>query len=148
MRKKNKTVYLAGAMESLADEGLSWRRQFSTVLQSIGIKSIIPNDEEKNIKEKYNMAELKKTDIDKYIEIIRAFISMDLKFVENVDMLIVKWEGEVTSGTIHEVGYAYQLGKPCYLVTSKLPHEVPGWFLACFTKTFTNLDSLISYLKG
>jgi nucleoside 2-deoxyribosyltransferase len=147
MSKINKIAYLAGAMESLKDEGLSWRRKFSSALEKVGIKSVIPNDEEKDIKQKYNLAELKKTDIEKYVEIIRSFITMDLKFVETVDMLIVKWEGEVTTGTVHEVGYAFQLKKPCYLVTSKKLHEVSGWFLSCFTKVFPDLDCLIHYLK-
>ena len=146
MRKKNKTAYLAGAMESLKDEGLLWRRQFDAALKPIRIKSVIPNDEEKDIKKNNNMAELKKSDINKYIKIIRSFISMDLKFVEEVDMLIVKWEGEQTYGTVHEVGYAYQLKKPCYLVSSKPTYEIPGWFLACFTKKFSTLQELIGFL--
>jgi len=147
MKKSSKTAYLAGPMENLKDEGLAWRRRFSRALKKIGIDSIIPNDEEIQIKQEYNLPELKKTDIDKYIEIIRSFIEMDLKFVESVDMLVVKWEGEMSSGTFHEVGYAYQLGTPCYLVTSKALHEVPGWFLSCFTKVFSELDVLIWYLK-
>jgi nucleoside 2-deoxyribosyltransferase len=147
MKKRNKVAYLAGAMESLKDEGLSWRRKFSRALKELHIDSVIPNDEERDIKKKYNLPELKKTDLDKYIEIIRSFIKMDLKFVETVDMLIVKWEGENTAGTIHEVGYAYQIGTPCYLVTSQPLHEVPGWFLSCFTKVFPDLDTMIWYLK-
>lgn len=148
MKKTNKTGYLAGPMESAVDEGIAWRRKFSRALKNIGIDSIIPNDEEIQIKKEYDLPELKKTDIDKYIKIIRSFIEMDLKFVKAVDMLIVKWEGEMSSGTFHEVGYAYQLKKPCYLVTSKQLYEVPGWFLSCFTKVFPDLNALITHLKG
>jgi len=147
--KKNKVAYLAGAIEILEDEGIYWRRIFSKALKRYNIDCIIPNDEEGQvkIKEKVDLKEMKKVDIDRYVEIVRGFIKMDLEFVETADMFIVKWEGELTSGTFHETGYAYQLKKPCYLVTSKPLCEVPGWFLACCTKTFPNLDALLKFIK-
>lgn len=149
--KKKKTsllAYLAGAMEYAYNEGINWRRIYQKILaKECNISAIIPNDEEKKIKKDYNFNYLKENNLDKYIEIMRQFIDADLQFVESVDMLIVRWEGERTAGTVHEVGHAYQIGTPCYLVTSKKPIEVPGWFLACFTKYFPSLKALVQYLK-
>lgn len=142
-----KAAYLAGAMETISDEGLSWRREFSDALKNIGIKCFIPNDEEKKLKKHNNMKELKNTNIKKYIKIMRQFIAMDLNFVQQSDFLIAKWNGEQTTGTVHETGYAYQLRIPTYLVTSVPTNQIPGWFLACFTKIFASLDELIKFLK-
>jgi len=147
MKKVNKSAYLAGPMEFVEDEGLAWRRKFSRALKKVGVKCIIPNDEEKQIKKRVDMAKLKKTDLRKYVKIIREFIRMDLEFIDNVDMLIVKWEGEVSAGTMGEVTYAYKIGKPNYLVTSVPLQDVPGWFLACCTAVFPSMEKLIEYFK-
>lgn len=146
-RKKKKLCYLAGPMEFAHNEGINWRRAYEKALAELAIDCIIPNDEEKAIKKNIKMPDLKETDIDRYIEIMRAFIDQDLKFVETVDMIIVRWEGETTTGTVHEVGYAYQLRKPTYLVSSLKNKDIPGWFLACFTKKFSSLKDLLAFLK-
>jgi len=142
-----KNVYLAGPMEYAHNEGLNWRRAYERAFKAIGINCVIPNDEEKNIKRENDMGWLKEHNLPRYIEILREFIRMDLEFVETVDLVIVRWEGEQTAGTIHEVGKAYEIGKPAYLVTSLKPVDVPGWFLACFTQTFTSLKDLIKHVK-
>ena len=147
MRKK-RTCYLAGPMEYAHNEGINWRRTYAKALEECSISCIIPNDEEKEIKKNINMSDLKENDIEKYIEILRAFIDQDLKFVETVDMIIVRWEGELTTGTVHEVGYAYQLKKPTYLVSSLKNKDIPGWFLACFTKKFSTMTELMDFLKA
>lgn len=140
-------VYLVGAMENAPDDGIKWRRRFAKELGKLNIECIIPNDKEKEILKNIDIKKLKKDDIDKYIEIIRKFISMDLKFVEKVDAIICYWDGTYSSGTIHEVGYAYQLKKPTYLVSSVDEVDIPGWFLSCFTKRFYSLKHLIEHLK-
>ena len=142
-----KNVYLAGPMEYAHNEGLNWRRAYERAFNELGIKSVIPNDEEKHIKREYNMSWLKENDLPTYIKLIREFIDMDLKFVEKVDMIVVRWEGERTAGTIGEAQHAYLLNKPTYLVTSLNLIEVPGWFLACFTKTFKTLKELTTYIR-
>ena len=146
MSENNKLAYLAGAMEFTTDRGAIWRRRYSEALEECGITSISPLDGEDKIKKGHKMRELKKTDIDQYIDIMRQIIDRDLTIVRKVDMLVVSWEGEVSTGTCHEVGYAYQLGKPCYLVTSMSDEDVPGWFLACFTERFSTLEKLVDFL--
>lgn len=145
--KKKLQVYLAGPMEYAHNEGLNWRRAYERAFNELDIESVIPNDEEKDIKSEHDLSWLKKNDLPKYIEILREFIRMDLKFVENVDMIVVRWEGERTAGTIHEVGKAYEIGKPVYLVTSLDPMDIPGWFLACFTERFKTLKELTQYIR-
>jgi len=146
-KENNKIAYLCGPMEYADDNGDEWRREYASKLLELNIRSIVPNNEEKKIKGIYSMNELKKSNIGKYIQIMREFIRMDLTFVEAADVIITRWEGEASAGTIHEAGKAYELGKPCYLITSRSDKEVLGWFLACFTKIFNSLDELVEYLK-
>lgn len=141
-------AYLIGSIEFSPDKGLKWRRRFAKELKKLNIDSIIPNDEEKDILKDINMKELKKSNINMYIDIMRKLISRDLKFVENADMIICYWEGTFSAGTIHEAGHAFQLNKPTYLVSSMDETDIPGWFLACFTERFYSLKHLIKFLKG
>jgi nucleoside 2-deoxyribosyltransferase len=146
--KKEKTAYLAGPMEYAQDNGLGWRLEYERDLSKLSIRSIIPNFEEKQILNGLDLPHIKKTDIDRHNQVIRAFIKQDLRFVEDVDYVIVNWNGERCSGTIGEAQHAYLCGTPAYLVTSKPFHEVPGWFLACFTKAFHSKRDLLAYLEA
>jgi len=142
-----KTCYLAGPMEFTADGGRAWREEYRDLLKEyLEVDCIIPEEEESLITNQKELNRLKKENIFEYTELMRKIIDLDLNFVDNVDMLIVRWEGEAMSGTIHEVGHAYEAGKPCYLVTSKPFHEVPGWFLATFTEIFESIACLMMFL--
>jgi hypothetical protein len=143
----NRLAYLAGAMEMVPDEGEAWRREYAKKLSEIGIRSIIPNDEENNIKRNVNMKSLKTKDINKYIFIMRDFMRADITFIEAADFFITRWEGEISAGTMGEATFAFLMKKPSYLITSMFPKDVPGWFLACFTEVFSSIDELIEYLK-
>jgi nucleoside 2-deoxyribosyltransferase len=146
--KKNKLrVYLAGPMEFAEGAGLNWRLEYKKALAKLKMESVIPNKEEKNIRGIKELDDFKKNNITAYIQVMRKIIDLDLNFVETLDFLVVRWEGERMSGTVHEVGHAYEIKKPVYLVTSKPWTEVPGWFLACCSSMFHSLDELIAYLK-
>jgi len=148
--KSTKTLnaYLAGPMEYAANAGLSWRLHYEQELNKLGIKCIIPEFEEKFVTDQAELNRLKKEDIPHYVKIMRQLIDLDLDFVETVDMVVVKWTGERMSGTIGEVQHAYLVSTPAYLVTELDLQEVPGWFLACFTKTFTSLEELTTHIKS
>lgn len=143
----NKTCYLAGSMEYSQDEGTSWRIKYKEALKKYGINCIIPNEEEKKISHNVDIKKLKKENIEKYIITMRDIIKMDLSLIDTVDMLIVKWDGEVSTGTTHEVGYAYQLGKPVYLISSVPVCDIPGWFLACFTEIFPSFEEILLFFE-
>jgi nucleoside 2-deoxyribosyltransferase len=140
--------YLAGPMEYATDNGFNWRIHYQRLLYPLNITCVIPNFEEAEIlKDVKQLKYYKKENLSKYIEIMRKFIEKDLEFVEKSDFVIVKWDGEITSGTVGEVQQAYLLKKPAYLVTSKSFHEIPGWFLACFTQLFHTEEELVSFIR-
>jgi hypothetical protein len=140
-------AYLAGSMEYSDDGGILWRREFESKLKPIGIDCIIPNDNEEKIIGYIDLKELKKTDIEDYKVKMRSLIINDIFIIEKVDLIIVKWEGELLYGTIGELTHAFICEKPSYLITSKDEYDVGGWFLACFKKVFKNIDDFINYTK-
>ena len=141
-------TYLAGSMEYSDNQGLDWRLEWREDLGKLGIQCIIPNFEEADIildSEQFQRDKI--TNLDKYINIMRKIIRKDLAFVEQVDFVITKWDGEKGAGTIGEAQHSFLIGKPNYLVTSLPFHEVPGWFLACFTELFHSKEKLLKFLE-
>jgi len=161
MSKYRELIYLAGAMETVADAGLSWREEYKEELdQFLEADVIIPGEHEGKIVDKYlgedteglsnqeRINNLKKTYIKTYVEIMRDFIEFDLKRIDDCDLVICRWNGERTAGTIGEVQHCYLFGKPVYLILGPdvKEEEVPGWFLACFTEVFDTLGCCIGHL--
>lgn len=138
--------YLAGPMEYTEDNGIGWRLEFAAALKHLGVECVIPEHEEEHILKGRDWVTLKRNNLFEYKEMMREIIDQDLYFVETVDFIVVHWNGERMSGTVHEVGKAYEIGKPVYLVTPKEFSEVPGWFLGCFTEQFHTLEALTHYL--
>lgn len=147
-RKAKQIIYLAGPMEFIANAGINWRLEYQELLKPLNLECIIPELEEKIITNQAELNVLKVNNPEAYIDIMRKLIDLDLKLLTGVNMVIVKWDGEKMSGTIHEVGKAYELKIPTYLVTTKSFQDIPGWFAACFTKIFTTKYQLISYLTN
>ena len=143
----SKSVYLCGAMESLPDNGKTWRDEYKKTLHNeFGFRCISPNDEEEELIKGVDISYLKRFDKELYTKYVKEFIKMDLKFVENVDMLVCKWDGEKITGTVHEIGYAYQLGKPVYLITTVDFVDMAGWLIGCVSKIFSSFEEFKDYL--
>lgn len=148
-KKPKMTVYLAGAIEYTDDEGRSWREEYQEELSKIGIEAWIPND--LNLEHELTMEQwmvLKsKDDLSEFkIEFRRRIIAPDIQAVDDADIIIVRWDGERTTGTAHEVGRAYMRGQMVYLVTPRPFREVPAWMLACVEAEFHELEQLTKYL--
>lgn len=148
MASKQKIAYLAGSMEYSDDNGLGWRLEARDLLTPLGIKCILPNEEEAQwIDDVDEFRELKKKDIHEYVRIHREFMKQDLDFTSTCDYFVCKWEGERIHGTTGEAQWRWQNGKDAYLVTSVPVEEIPGWFLASFTHLFPTLKDLKKWLE-
>lgn len=146
-KQEEMTAYLAGPMEFSEDYGMGWRCRIREKLTPLGIRCILPNEEEaKFISSQDELTIIKKTDQVRYKNIMRQFIKQDLEFVESVDIIITKWEGERMSGTIGEAQHAYLMNQVSYLITSKPFEEIPGWFGACYDKIFSTEDECVEFL--
>lgn len=152
MRKAidNLRTYLAGPMEYTNDNGLDWRLEYRDALAPLGISCVIPNFEEAElIPDVAAFNQLKIDDYQEYKRIMRLIAYKDNQFVNTVDFIITRWEGERMSGTIGEAHEAFfHAYTPNFLVTSLPFPEVPGWFGCCMEREFHTLDELIDYWKA
>jgi nucleoside 2-deoxyribosyltransferase len=147
-RRRTRISYLAGAIDTVADRGLGWRKRFANALAKVGIGVVIPNDiEEKELPPAQMMA-LKVKDVDEFKRTFRKhIIRPDLAAMDACDMVVVRWNGEAIAGTAHECGRAFMRGQPVFLVTPRSFLKVPSWLLACCDKEFHTIDELVEYLR-
>ena len=93
----------------------------------------------------------KKTNPEKYVEIIRLAIKNDLDAVINkADYIICLWDENVFrgAGTHSEVTFAYYHNKPIYLV-NKLPiNDLSGWIMSCASEIVNDFESLKTLLNN
>jgi len=145
-----KRCYLAGPMEFTTDNGLGWRLEFQKALAPLKIECFVPGVEEEKLLgiSATEFAALKTINPSQYKSVMRKIIRADLDEVLSSNFVITRWEGERVSGTIGEAQHAYLNHIPNYLVTDQSIKNIPGWFLACFTEIFGNLDELVSFLGG
>jgi nucleoside 2-deoxyribosyltransferase len=147
--KEELVAYLAGPMEFAEDYGMGWRERLRNELKEFGIRCILPNEEEaKFISSQHELNDIKESDPQRYINIMRQFIKQDLQFVEGVDMIITCWEGERMSGTIGEATHAYCSDQVSYLITSVPFKDIPGWFVACYSEIFTSVEEFLDFARG
>jgi nucleoside 2-deoxyribosyltransferase len=141
-------IYLAGPMEACQDYGKGWRFDYTLALAEWSIDVINPSlleAEQLRLAGVATLDEFKALKVGnpaRYKAAMRHIIDLDLCAVENSDGIICRYNGEATAGTIHEVGYAFQLHIPCYLVTNLEEKDILGWFLACFDEHAKDLANL------
>jgi nucleoside 2-deoxyribosyltransferase len=148
-RCKKQVIYLAGAIDTVADRGLGWRRLFEAALIKIGIDVIVPNDMEEQKLPPQHVVKLKaKKDLHEFKCMFRKHIILpDISAMDSCDMVVVRWDGESIAGTAHECGHAFMKGQPVLLVTPREFGTVPNWLLACCEREFHTLRGLIKHLK-
>jgi len=142
-------AYLSGPIENAENDGVDWRNMMTEWLSSnLNHKVFDPVKETKSIIDEISMEDfrlLKTKDLDKYKNIFRKIIKIDLEAVVNeADYLIVKWDESVFrgGGTHGEITMAYWLNKPVYLVNSLPINDVSSWVLSCSDEVFDSFDSL------
>jgi hypothetical protein len=145
MAKDIKICYLAGPIENTIDEGKKWREEYSSLFKEfLDIESI--NPAELAGIDQTELIRLKKTNSVLFIEKMRELIDRDLTIIDQVDIVVGRWDGEVSSGTIGEAQHAFLTGKPFYLVSPRPFTEIPGWFAACCSEIFETVGCLMMFL--
>jgi hypothetical protein len=147
-------AYLSGGMEYADGEGARWRMEVQSWLESTLHHSVFnPNVESDRFFEQYypsiDIRTLKSTDVGAYTEIVRKLVEIDCNEIASAsDYVICYWdEGAARgAGTKGELTMAKFLGKPVFLVTAYPLPEIPGWVLACTTRTFKNFEELRIFL--
>ncbi|MBT4250335.1 hypothetical protein HOD84_08350 [bacterium] len=148
-------AYLSGPIENAANDGADWRELitlwlkdeiehdvFNPVLATRKIISDLTNSQ---------FREMKETSPEKYKNLIRQIIDIDIKaVVEESDYLIVNWNKSVFKGggTHGEITLAYYLKKPIYLVNHVPLDDLSSWIFSCATEVFDSFDDMKIHLSS
>jgi len=163
-------VYLIGAIEKADDLGVGWRKELTPFLLELGLKVLDPTKFEPQQLKGLQPNRLPEFFTDengkqctpthwhhlksatephlqeRFKRYMQRIIRFDLKIVEDSDFMVVRWDkvARQGAGSYHEIGKAFELGKPVYCVQET---ELPAWLKACCTETFKTFTELKDFLK-
>ena len=142
-------IYLAGAIEATDDLGHGWRKEYRRDIEALGGYTVFIPGESENISVLKKYKDLAEQDI---VEFKKQFqeniVETDLEALHLSDLVVVKYEGEQTVGTIDEVCTAFRTGIPVFMVSSLPVRKINCWLLAHTTELFTSKGELLKALKG
>lgn len=149
-------TYLVGAMDRVADGGITWRSKLTPCLKELGIKVINPcNKPIDNVAEddytRHWIEYYKETEqyekIKKHYSIIRC---ADLRCVDISDFIIAHIDISVHAcGTYEEIVTANRQKKPVLIWCEQGKQYAPNWlfFMLPHQHIFGSSNEIIEYLK-
>lgn len=155
-RLKNQRVYLAGAMDRVADRGNGWRNDITPFLEKLGIivfnpikkPSIIGQEDEQTHQHKTQLKiNQNYDDLSKIMKVIRA---TDLRLVDISDFLIVNLDLDIhPCGTYEEIFLANRSKKPVVVHMIQGKGAAPDWLFGTIPHQmiFSTWDDIKSYIK-
>jgi nucleoside 2-deoxyribosyltransferase len=155
-RLQGQRVYLAGAMDRVADRGAGWRDNITPFLESIGITVFNPlkkptevgkeNEEVCKLKNEYKSQE-KYEELSNLMKIIR---SVDLRLVDISDFLIVNLDLDThPCGTYEEIFLANRSKKPVIVHMEQGKIHAPDWLFGTIPHQmiFSTWEELKNYIS-
>jgi nucleoside 2-deoxyribosyltransferase len=156
-RLNNQRVYLAGAMDRVADRGNGWRDSITPFLESLGVivfnpikkpSSIGQEDEATHHLKKDLKNQQKYDDLSKLMKQIR---SVDLRLVDISDFLIVNLDLDVhPCGTYEEIFWANRQKKPIIVHMVQGKNNAPDWLFGTIPHQiiFSSWEEIQTYLNN
>lgn len=154
-RLKNQRVYLAGAMDRVADRGATWRDNITPFLNEIGIVVFNPIIKPTDIgleDQDSHTIKIKLKQQHRYDELssmMKTIRSVDLRLVDISDFLIVNLDLNVhPCGTLEEIFLANRQKKPIIIHMVQGKDQTPDWLFGTIPHQmiFSNWDDIKSYL--
>lgn len=155
-RLKNQRVYLAGAMDRVADRGNGWRDNITPFLEELGVivfnpikkPTVVGKEDEQTHKLKLKLkAEQNYNELSKLMKVIR---SVDLRLVDISDFLIVNLDLDIhPCGTYEEIFWANRQKKPIIVHMVQGKQSAPDWLFGTIPHEmiFSSWDSVKEYLR-
>jgi hypothetical protein len=154
-RLKNQRVYLAGAMDRVADRGNGWRDSITPFLEaldivvfnpikkpsSVGVEDCLTHQMKQQFKIQGNFDELS--------ELMKTIRSVDLRLVDISDFLIVNLDLDIhPCGTYEEIFWANRQKKPIIIHMVQGKSKAPDWLFGTIPHEmiFSCWDSIKEYL--
>jgi nucleoside 2-deoxyribosyltransferase len=154
-RLTNQRVYLAGAMDRVADRGNGWRDNITPFLESLGIivfnpikkPSVIGMEDSQThqFKQKLKSAQ----NYDELSGLMKVIRSVDLRLVDISDFLIVNLDLDIhPCGTYEEIFWANRQKKPIIIHMVQGKNNAPDWLFGTIPHEmiFSSWDSIKEYL--
>lgn len=153
---KHTKTYLVGAMDRVADGGITWRKKITPVLENFGVKIIDPCDKPiDGIKEDqetrwwidYYKETGQYSKIKDKFSIIR---NADLRCVDISDFIVAHIDLNVHAcGTYEEIVTANRQKKPVLVWCEQGKKAAPNWlfFMLPHEHIFSSLYDLVDYLS-
>jgi len=154
-RLKNQRVYLAGAMDRVADRGSTWRDNITPFLHGLGIVVFNPISKPTDIgledQDSHNIKTKLKQEhrYDELSVMMKTIRSVDLRLVDISDFLIVNLDLNVhPCGTLEEIFLANRQKKPIIIHMVQGKDQTPDWLFGTIPHQmiFSSWDDIKKYL--
>ena len=154
-RLNNQRVYLAGAMDRVADRGTGWRDSITPFLESLGIVVFNPISKPTDIGlEDHNthQIKIKLKQTEKYDELasmMKTIRSVDLRLVDISDFMIVNLNlDHYACGTWEELFLCNRSKKPILIYIEQGISNIPDWLFGTIPHQwfFSKWSDLQNYL--
>lgn len=154
-RLKNQRVYLAGAMDRVADRGNGWRDNITPFLEDLGVVVFNPikkpSIEGCEDAKTHNLKMQLKNEgkYDELSSIMKTIRSVDLRLVDISDFLIVNLDlDHYACGTWEELYLCNRSKKPILIHIEQGKEHTPDWLFGTLPHQwfFTEWEDIKSYL--
>ena len=151
----NQRVYLAGAMDRVADRGNGWRDNISPFLENLGVVVFNPIKKPTTLGKEDEETHRFKTKLkherryDELSELMKTIRSTDLRLVDISDFLIVNLDLEVhPCGTYEEIFWANRQKKPIIIHMVQGKCSAPDWLFGTIPHQmiFSSWNEIKDYL--
>ena len=154
-RLKNQRVYLAGAMDRVADRGATWRDNITPFLENMGVVVFNPITKPTNTGLEDKDSHVIKTKLkqkeryDELSEMMKVIRRVDLRLVDISDFLIVNLDLDIhPCGTYEEIFWANRQKKPIIIHMVQGKQSAPDWLFGTIPHQmiFSSWESIENYL--
>lgn len=155
-RLKNQRVYLAGAMDRVADRGAGWRDKITPFLLEMGIVVFNPlnkptdtglEDQDSHVIKNKLKSQRRFDELSSMMKTIR---SVDLRMVDISDFLIVNLNIDIhPCGTYEEIFTANRQKKPIVIHIEQGKDHTPDWLFGTIPHQmiFSDWEEIYGYLN-
>lgn len=154
-RLKNQRVYLAGAMDRVADRGFGWRDSITPFLNQLGVVVFNPLNKPSDLGTEDNTTHIVKNLLkegkkyDELSTIMKTIRAVDLRLVDISDFLIVNLDLNThPCGTLEEIFLANRSKKPVLIRMEQGKSQTPDWLFGTLPHSmfFSTWEEVKAYL--
>lgn len=154
-RLKNQRVYLAGAMDRVADRGNGWRDNITPFLENLGITVFNPIKKPTVIGQediethRYKLKLKYEQNYNELSHLMKVIRSVDLRLVDISDFLIVNLDLDThPCGTYEEIFLANRSKKPVIVHMVQGKQNTPDWLFGTIPHQmiFSSWEQLKEYI--